>query len=69
MSKIIVELVFEYDENEDIQHWDIETDHTKVDGLNTAIDVARAEVESYPNRCEFTYKAYYEDSPDTAISG
>ena len=68
MAKIKVVLEFEYDENEDIRDWLIETEHTHVDGLETAIDVARAEVLAHPEY-DFTFKAFYEDSPDTAISG
>ncbi len=67
-GKIRVVLEFEYDENEDVSNWNIETEHTKVDSLETAIDIARAEVSAFPE-WDFVFKAYYEDSPDTAISG
>lgn len=69
MGKIIVLLEFNYEENENIEDWVLEgTDLTEVKGLNDAIEVARAEIATH-SPYDFVFKAYYEDSPDTAIRG
>lgn len=69
MGKIIVELEFNYDENENIEDWTLDDCKIKeIRGLEDAIEVARAEIRTHSSY-DFTFKAYYEDSPDTAING
>lgn len=69
MAVIKVVIEFEYDTNENIKNWDLgDCDIEQVEGLNDAIDVARAEINTHGAE-SLILKAYFEDSPDTAIEG
>lgn len=68
-NKITVILEFSYDENENIEDWTLDDCEIKeIKGLEDAIEVARAEIRTHSSN-DFTFKAFYEDSPDTSIYG